>query len=441
MGSQTRFPVPAGLLALFLGSLVAGCSGGSGGGGEAGPPNAAPTAAFTAAPLSGPAPLVVDFDASASRDTDGAIAKYAWNFADGSSGAGVSARHTFTAGGMYVVQLTVTDNRGTASAATRSILSISRVAAAGYTAVAIPSLGGWYIEPRAINNAGQVVGFSYFDSTERAHAFLYQNGTTRDLGTLGGNESYARDINDSGDVVGISETSGDSSRAFLYRGGVMRDLGTLGGSSSEANAINAAGVVVGAADDQTQEVRGFVYDGTQMKSVGHLGGDYCRAESIDGQGRIAGESRTAGNEIHAFVYRSGVMSDIGTLGGGEAWVAASNDLGDVVGLSHTASGTVTGFLYRGGAMRELVPSYTEALDVNNGGVVVGVAQVCSCGRSGAFVWDEVNGLQDLNNFINPSLGWTLQVAQGINDRGQIVGHGSTSSGAHVAVLLTPVAGP
>src|SRR5262250_1346777 len=45
-----------------------------------------------------------------SSDPDGTIASYAWTFGDGASGAGVTASHTYAAGGTYPVSLTVTDN-------------------------------------------------------------------------------------------------------------------------------------------------------------------------------------------------------------------------------------------------------------------------------------------------------------------------------------------
>ncbi len=66
-----------------------------------------------------------------------------------------------------------------------------------------------------------------------------------DLGTLGGNCSYANGINDKGQVVGKSYTSSGKSHAFLYTNGSMTDLGTLGGKSSYANGINNKGQVVG----------------------------------------------------------------------------------------------------------------------------------------------------------------------------------------------------
>jgi probable HAF family extracellular repeat protein len=80
----------------------------------------------------------------------------------------------------------------------------------------------------------------------------------QDLGTLGGefSESQATGINDSGVVVGWSETVNFQRHAFVWTADSgMQDLGTLGGSSSTAIAINNAGVIVGTSDTATGEGR------------------------------------------------------------------------------------------------------------------------------------------------------------------------------------------
>ena len=74
--------------------------------------NQLPTATFSANPLSGIAPLTVDFDASASSDLDGSIISYNWNFGDGSNDTGINPSHPFDTAGTYNVSLTVTDNSG-----------------------------------------------------------------------------------------------------------------------------------------------------------------------------------------------------------------------------------------------------------------------------------------------------------------------------------------
>jgi len=84
-----------------------------------GPVNRAPIARASASTLSGPAPLTVAFDASASSDTDGdAIVQYIFDFGDGSAPvtqAGSSATHTYTAAGRHAGSVTVRDARGALS--------------------------------------------------------------------------------------------------------------------------------------------------------------------------------------------------------------------------------------------------------------------------------------------------------------------------------------
>jgi len=57
-----------------------------------------------------------DFDGSSSSDADGAIASYAWQFGDGTSGSGPTPHHAYATGNHYVVTLTVTDDTGTTGA-------------------------------------------------------------------------------------------------------------------------------------------------------------------------------------------------------------------------------------------------------------------------------------------------------------------------------------
>ena len=104
---------------------------------------------------------------------------------------------------------------------------------------------------KSINDSGQIVG--YFDVTQSSsqHAFLYNGSTMTDLGTLGGMWSEAFGINDSGKIVGAAQTADRYWRAFIYNGSTMTDLNTIkpisGWTMDEAHDINDLGQIVGRA--------------------------------------------------------------------------------------------------------------------------------------------------------------------------------------------------
>ena len=146
-----------------------------------------------------------------------------------------------------------------------------------------------------------------------------------DLGTLGGDDSYACSINSSGEVAGYSWTvSGypGTPHAFLYQNGRMTDLGTLGGSTSSAYGINDSGQVVGMASTRAGG-DAFLYSSGTMSDLGTLGAPnmpYSCAFGINNIGQVVGHTWVNnGAGDHAFLYSDGVMTDLGTLG---AWSGA-----------------------------------------------------------------------------------------------------------------------
>ncbi|QOY92752.1 hypothetical protein IM543_14185 [Massilia sp. UMI-21] len=83
----------------------------------------------------------------------------------------------------------------------------------------LPLAGGMRVSGQAINDAGWVTG--YFTSAQgRQHAFLWDGQTFTNL-TPWARNSFGYDINNLGQVVGVSDE-----RAFLYADGELIDLNT-----------------------------------------------------------------------------------------------------------------------------------------------------------------------------------------------------------------------
>jgi len=93
--------------------------------------NVPPTAAFT----SSVDELTANLDGTSSTDAVGSIARWAWDFGDGSAPAtGATTTHTYAAGGIYQVVLTVTDDQGLTSAVTHPVTVAAPVPNAAPTA-------------------------------------------------------------------------------------------------------------------------------------------------------------------------------------------------------------------------------------------------------------------------------------------------------------------
>lgn len=71
-----------------------------------------PIASFVFSPISAVTNEEIDFDASESRDVDGEIVSYKWNFGDGNASTGRVVKYAYSAPGEYTITLAVVDNDG-----------------------------------------------------------------------------------------------------------------------------------------------------------------------------------------------------------------------------------------------------------------------------------------------------------------------------------------
>jgi beta propeller repeat protein len=86
-----------------------------------------PVAAATAAPESGPAPLLVCFDASASQSPQHAPLAFAWSFGDGTSSPEAAVCHLYGASASpYTATVTVTDPRGLSDSESFAIAALEQ---------------------------------------------------------------------------------------------------------------------------------------------------------------------------------------------------------------------------------------------------------------------------------------------------------------------------
>ncbi|NLF08581.1 MAG: DUF3466 family protein [Pirellulaceae bacterium] len=312
----------------------------------------------------------------------------------------------------------------------------------------------------AVNNGGEVAGHCQVSSGSMYppyYASLYSGGS---MSTLGGELSgypvhKAWGINDGGQVVGetsVQVYSPSSTLAFISSGGTMTSLGTLGaGTKSYAYAINNSGQVVGSSTtDGSSNTRAFIWDGTNgMQSLGVLdGGNSSIARGINSLGQVVGESTISDKStpIHAFLWdgTNGMVS-LGTLGNDDSrsWARSINDAGQVVGYSDTSgTGATRAFLWTAdngmeslGVLGSGDNSYAK--DINNNGWVVGYSNTSGASTSHAFVWDSANGIRDLNDLIDPALGWTLTHADSISDTGYITGYGTIGGQTRAFLLSIP----
>jgi probable HAF family extracellular repeat protein len=291
--------------------------------------------------------------------------------------------------------------------------------------------------------------------------------TVKDLGTLGGTAAVAEDISERGWVVGSANLTGDQNgHAFLWRDGITIDLGTLGGlNSQEQWPVNDnQGVIVGSAETSAEDplgedfcgfdsnsgvpptgliCLGFVWQDGIMTALPTLGGNNGQAVGVNNRGQIVGFAETAIQDplciapqvldVDAVLWgpRAGQIRILPPLAGDlSAWATGINDSEQVVGLSgncgspnfNAVSATVPqhGVIWQNGTVTNLGnlggTLATFPFAINSKGQVVGQAYIAGDIYIHTFLWEK-GTIADLG-VVPSDVG---SGAFGLNDQGEVVG--------------------
>lgn len=199
------------------------------------------------------------------------------------------------------------------------------------------SVGHGYQTPIIINNKGNVVASSAYDS------FLWDGETVRYLGSVlsGVSIDVATSINDNGQICGYSTNGAyPHDYAFMWDNGVMHNLGSLGGADfTNAYGINNSGQVVGRSLVYNGAGHAFLWENGSMRDLGTLGGFESCAYGINDVSQVVGYSCLIGNKsIHAVLWQNGAIQDLGAPDGTiNSFACAINDSGWIVGYAQDAN--------------------------------------------------------------------------------------------------------
>ena len=210
----------------------------------------------------------------------------------------------------------------------------------------------------------------------------------------------------------------------------IRGAATLGAAAAVAVAVM---MVVPAAPASAAPRPASSYRVVDLGTLTFTGHGGERANAISPRGEIVGQaelypSSCCSGYLHATVFGSGGTNrDLGALTGytGLSDALAVNSRGDVVGWSYSAGGTQEAVIWPGGGA-ELVLFRGEATGINASGLVAGTMGTAAGDR--AVTWDRGHLLE------LPVPAGATSTANGIDDRGDVIGSVTTAAGGQHAAM-------
>ena len=298
------------------------------------------------------------------------------------------------------------------------------------------------------------------------------NGHMFNLGTFGGTNSLANDVNDHGIAVGGAENkdpdpfnfggnllglpSPTAWQGFLWQGHGLKKLGTLGGPDSFALIVNQRDEISGisftnSVVNPTTELpttAAFFWKNGKMRNIGSFGGVFSTMSYLNDKSQVVGFSTFPGDFVgHAFVWAPDTgMKDLVTLGGTFSTAIWVNNSGIAVGGSTTLNDELfIAARWRNGAIENLGTAggntCSNAFQISERGEVAGQSFNCdNTGLAHATLWEPTGPAIDLNRFLPPDSNLQLAEAHFVNDRGELVVVGILPNGNPHIVVMVPCTG-
>jgi probable HAF family extracellular repeat protein len=196
---------------------------------------------------------------------------------------------------------------------------------------------------------------------------------------------------------------------------------------------------------QNQPFDGFLYEKGNMTDIPNgFGGTQVNPFGANNRGELIGNASFPDERTgHPFLWSKGEFIDLGTFGGTFGDANSINDAGAVTGGAGTSDNSaVHAFLWKKGVLTDIGTvddDCSVGININSANQIVGQSFACDGSVSHAFLWE--NGkIVDLNSLISRGSDMQLQVADNINNRGEIAGFGVLPNGDQHAFLLVPCNG-